>query len=122
MAGETLGEVIRRLSRFGGLQGDLAQTDAQLLDRFARRREEPAFAALLARHGPMVLGLCHRLLHDPRDAEDAFQAAFLILARKAGVIRRQSLLGAWLYGVAYAWRCASEAGSPDGGGARAAGP
>ncbi len=104
MAGETLGEVIRRLGRSGGLQGDLAQTDAQLLDRFARRRDEPAFAALLARHGSMVLGLCRRLLHDPRDSEDAFQAAFLILARKAGAIQRQTLLGPWLYGVA--WRVA----------------
>jgi len=104
LAGETLGEVIRRLGRCGGLQGDLAQTDAQLLDRFARRRDEPAFAALVARHGPMILGLCRRLLSDPRDAEDAFQAVFLILARKAGAIQRRTLLGPWLYGVA--WRVA----------------
>jgi RNA polymerase sigma factor (sigma-70 family) len=104
LAGEILGEVIRRLSRSGGLQGDLTQTDAQLLERFARRRDEPAFTALLARHGPMVLGLCRRLLADPHEAEDAFQAAFLILARKAGAIQRQALLGPWLYGVA--WRVA----------------
>ena len=104
MAGETLGEVLRRLGQSGGLQGDLAQTDAQLLERFARRRDEPAFAAMMARHGPMVLGLCRRLLPDARDAEDAFQAAFLVLARKAGALRRQTLLGAWLYGVA--WRVA----------------
>ena len=104
MAGETLGEVIRRLGRVGGLQGDLAQTDGQLLERFARRRDEPAFAALLARHGPLVLGVCLRLLHDSQDAEDAFQAVFLALARKAGAIQRQALVGPWLYGVA--WRVA----------------
>ena len=101
MASETLGDVIRRLGRLSGLQGDLAQTDAQLLERFARRREEPAFAALMVRHGPMVLGVCRRLLHDPQEAEDAFQAAFLVLARKAGGVRRQALLGGWLHGVAY---------------------
>jgi RNA polymerase sigma factor (sigma-70 family) len=104
LAGETLGEALRRLGRFGGLQGDLAQTDAQLLERFARRRDESAFAALVARHGPMVLGVCRRLLHDANDADDAFQAVFLVLARKAGAIPRQTLLGPWLYGVA--WRVA----------------
>jgi RNA polymerase sigma factor (sigma-70 family) len=104
LAGETLGEVIRRLGRSGGLQDDLAQTDAQLLVRFARRRDDAAFAALMARHGPMVLGLCRRLLPDAHDAEDAFQAAFLVLARKAGAIPRNAPLGPWLYGVA--WRVA----------------
>jgi RNA polymerase sigma factor (sigma-70 family) len=104
LAGETLGEVIRRLGRSGGLRGELVQTDAQLLDRFARRRDEPAFSALVARHGPMVLGLFRRLLPDPQDAEDAFQAAFLVLARKAATVGRRAPLGPWLYGVA--WRVA----------------
>ena len=104
MAGETLGEAIQRLDRSGSLKGDLAQTDAQLLERCARQRDEPAFAALVARHGPMILGLCHRLLHDARDAEDAFQATFLILTRKVSVLPRPTLLGPWLYGVA--WRVA----------------
>ncbi len=54
MAGDILGDVIRRLGRLGGLQADLARTDAERLDRFARRRDEPAFAALMVRHGPMV--------------------------------------------------------------------
>jgi RNA polymerase sigma factor (sigma-70 family) len=72
-----------------------------LLERFAVGRDEPAFAALMVRHGPMVLGVCRRLLHDADQAEDAFQAAFLVLARKAGAIKRQPLLSAWLYGVAY---------------------
>jgi RNA polymerase sigma factor (sigma-70 family) len=104
VAGETLGDVIRRLGRAGWLQNDLAQTDAQLVERFARRSDEPAFAALMARHGPMVLGVCRRLLHDAQEAEDAFQATFLVLARKASRIQRQALLGPWLYGVA--WRVA----------------
>ena len=101
MTGETLGDVLRRIGRLAGLQGVLSLTDAQLLERFAVRRDEPAFAALMVRHGPMVLGVCRRLLHDADQAEDAFQASFLVLARKAGSIQRRPLLSAWLYGVAY---------------------
>jgi len=101
VAAETLGDVLRRIGRLAGLQGVLSLTDAQLLERFAVGRDEPAFAALMVRHGPMVLGVCRRLLHDADQAEDAFQAAFLVLARKAGSIQRQPLLSAWLYGVAY---------------------
>ena len=55
----------------------------------------------MARHGPMVLGVCRQLLRDPNDVEDAFQATFLVLVRKAGSLRRRDLLGNWLYGVAY---------------------
>jgi RNA polymerase sigma factor (sigma-70 family) len=91
---------MRRLGRDAGLQDYLAQTDAQLLERFARRRDEPAFVALVVRHGPMVYGVCRRLLRDVQEAEDAFQASFLVLARKAASIRKRSLLGAWLYNVA----------------------
>jgi RNA polymerase sigma factor (sigma-70 family) len=79
-------------------------TDAQLLERFAVRRDddaEAAFAALVARHGPMVRRACRSLLADPNDAEDVFQATFLVLARKAGTIRRPELLGNWLYGAAH---------------------
>jgi RNA polymerase sigma factor (sigma-70 family) len=101
VTGDTLGDVIRRIGRSAGLQHDLTLTDAQLLERFVARRDEPAFAALVARHGPMVLGVCRRLVRDAQEAEDAFQAAFLILARKAAVIQRQPLLAGWLYGVAY---------------------
>ncbi len=64
-------------------------------------RDEVAFAALLARHGPLVLGACRRLLANPADVEDAFQATFLVLVRKAGSLRDRRLLGAWLYKVAY---------------------
>jgi RNA polymerase sigma factor (sigma-70 family) len=77
------------------------QADAELLARFVRQGDEAAFEALLHRHGPMVWGVCRRLLTQPEDAEDAFQAAFVVLLRRAGSIRDGSLLGNWLYGVAY---------------------
>src|SRR5687768_2216486 len=76
-------------------------SDEQLLDRFVRRRDEGAFAALVRRHGPMVLGVCRRVLRDGHHAEDAFQATFLILVRKAELIQERQLLHNWLYGVAY---------------------
>jgi polysaccharide export outer membrane protein len=75
-------------------------TDAELLARFIASRNEAAFAALVQRHGPMVLHLCVRVLGNSPDAEDAFQAAYLVLARRASSISRPELLGNWLYGVA----------------------
>jgi RNA polymerase sigma factor (sigma-70 family) len=75
-------------------------TDVELLDRYVRRRDEAAFAALLHRHGPMVLSLCRRVVGDAHTAEDVFQATFLTLARQAGAIRRPAALAAWLYGTA----------------------
>ncbi|MHB1423976.1 MAG: sigma-70 family RNA polymerase sigma factor [Gemmataceae bacterium] len=75
-------------------------SDAVLLERFASQGDESAFAVLLARHGPMVYGVCRRVLHDQHDAEDVFQAAFLVLARKAGTLRRPQSLAAWLHGTA----------------------
>ncbi|MHB1422290.1 MAG: sigma-70 family RNA polymerase sigma factor [Gemmataceae bacterium] len=74
--------------------------DAALLESFVSRRDESAFAALLARHGPMVFGVCRRVLRDDHEAEDAFQATFLLLARKAGGLRHPETLAAWLYGAA----------------------
>jgi RNA polymerase sigma factor (sigma-70 family) len=82
-------------------------TDEQLLECFLVRREEAAFEALVRRHGPMVLGVCRRVLRNLHDAEDAFQATFLVLVRKAASIARRELLGSWLYGVAF--RTAREA-------------
>jgi RNA polymerase sigma factor (sigma-70 family) len=76
-------------------------TDRQLLERFCRHNDEVAFATLVQRHGPMVLGVCQRVLGHAQDAEDAFQATFLVLLRKAPGLRRPELLGNWLYGVAY---------------------
>jgi RNA polymerase sigma-70 factor (ECF subfamily) len=86
------------------------QSDEQLLDRFVARRDatgEEAFAALVHRHGPMVLAVCRRVLGDAHEAEDAFQATFLILARKAASVVRREKVASWLYGVAY--RTAKEA-------------
>src|SRR5207253_6439186 len=71
------------------------------LERFLTLREEVAFEALVRRHGPMVLGVCRRVLRNGHDAEDAFQATFLVLVRKAGSIVPRELVGHWLYGVAY---------------------
>ena len=89
---------IDRLYREGTLSG---LGDGQLLERYLTRRDEAAFEALVNLHGPMVLGLCRRVLRDPRDVEDAFQATFLVLVRKAPTIRDRGLLSNWLYGVAY---------------------
>src|SRR5262245_43448163 len=75
-------------------------SDAQLLERFLGHGEQAAFTTLLGRHGPMVLGLCRRLVRDEHLAEDVFQATFLVLARKAGTIRRRDSVASWLHGVA----------------------
>src|SRR5690242_16411189 len=76
-------------------------SDRELVERFAAGRDEAAFAALLLRHGPMVLCVCRRVLADWHDAEDAFQATFLVLARKAGSLRAGGSVAGWLHGVAY---------------------
>jgi RNA polymerase sigma factor (sigma-70 family) len=77
-----------------------AVPDDELVKRFAVHREEAAFAALVRRHGPLVLGVCRRVLTDAHAAEDCFQATFLVLARKAGSLQGPQALGPWLYGVA----------------------
>jgi RNA polymerase sigma factor (sigma-70 family) len=76
-------------------------SDGQLLQSFLSERDEAAFAALVRRHGPMVLGVCHRILRDPHDADDAFQATFLILVQKAASVANRQALASWLYTVAY---------------------
>jgi RNA polymerase sigma factor (sigma-70 family) len=85
-----------------GVVGDL--TDGQLLERFVAGRDESAeagFAALVDRHGPMVLRVCRQILGDAHDAEDAFQATFLVLARRAGSVRKRESVASWLYGIAH---------------------
>ena len=76
-------------------------SDGQLLDRFVERRDASAFEAIVERYGPLVWGVCRRVLRDHHDAEDAFQATFLVLARKAASIMPREKLGNWLYGVAF---------------------
>ena len=83
-------------------QGTVAGlTEGKLLARFVAQGDESAFAALVAQHGPMVLGVCRRILRDEHDVEDAFQATFLVLVRHQGAIRDGDLVGQWLHGVAH---------------------
>ncbi|MGE3805169.1 MAG: sigma-70 family RNA polymerase sigma factor [Gemmataceae bacterium] len=97
MAHGQLTQVFHTLRRLVGAASD---TDADLLERFRKERDEAAFAGLLERHGPLVLNVCRRMLGNPDDADDAFQATFLVLAKKAQTIRRGQSLSSWLYGVA----------------------
>lgn len=76
-------------------------TDGELLDQFITAKDDSAFAELVRRHAGMVLGVCRRVLHNAHDAEDCFQAAFLVLVRKAETIKPREMVGNWLYGVAY---------------------
>jgi RNA polymerase sigma factor (sigma-70 family) len=100
MADGPLSSVLRHLRTLIGPSRAEELTDSQLLERFTTRREEAAFAALVQRHGPMVFGVCRRLLRNLHDAEDAFQATFLVLVRKAASLDGQRSLGNWLYTVA----------------------
>jgi RNA polymerase sigma factor (sigma-70 family) len=99
MATGQLSEIIRRL-RVTTSRAGPGMTDGQLLECFVGRRDEAAFAALVRRHGPMVWGVCRRILHSHHDAEDAFQATFLVLVRRAGSVVPRQMVANWLYGVA----------------------
>jgi RNA polymerase sigma factor (sigma-70 family) len=101
MATRQGGQVLRHLRRAALLRDGAGLTDAQLLERFLTHRDETAVEAIVRRHGPMVMGVCRRVLHNRHDAEDAFQATFLVLVRKAAVIASRELLANWLYGVAF---------------------
>jgi RNA polymerase sigma factor (sigma-70 family) len=95
------GAALHQLRALIGTQAAGDQSDGQLLERFAVHREAAAFTALIQRHGPMVFGLCRRVLRDHHQAEDAFQATFLVLVRKAPSLDRRRPLGNWLYTIAY---------------------
>jgi RNA polymerase sigma factor (sigma-70 family) len=94
-------DVIRRLRRAVLLRDGSGMTDGQLLDCFLTQRDHSAFEALVRRHGPMVWGVCRRVLPNYHDAEDAFQATFLVLVRKAVTVEPREMVPNWLYGVAY---------------------
>ncbi len=95
------GPVLQQIDQLFGTGTVAGLSDAQLLGRFRTDRDEAAFVALVARHGPMVLAVCRRVLRDEHAAEDAFQATFLILVRKASVLWVGESLGGWLHQVAY---------------------
>jgi RNA polymerase sigma factor (sigma-70 family) len=101
MARSQTSGVIQHLRGAVLLEGAAGLSDAHLLDAFVRRREPSALELLVRRHAPMVWGVCHRVLIDHHDAEDAFQATFLVLVRRAASIAAGDLLANWLYGVAH---------------------
>jgi hypothetical protein len=96
MAHEQLRAFLQRLRRVVNPDGSSDLSDAQLLERFVSRRDEAAFEVLVWRHGGLVLSVCGRLLRRAEDREDAFQATFLALARRAGAIGKGASLGSWL--------------------------
>jgi RNA polymerase sigma factor (sigma-70 family) len=101
MATSQTSEVIQHHLRAVLLRDGAGRTDGQLLEDYISRRDEAALAALVHRHGPMVWGVCRRILRNYHDAEDAFQATFLVLVCKASSIASRELVANWLYGVAY---------------------
>jgi RNA polymerase sigma factor (sigma-70 family) len=101
MPSGSMHSVIEHLRRAVLLPDSAALRDGELLGRFVERHDEAALAALVRRHGPMVWGVCRRALHNHHDAEDAFQATFLVLVRKAASIVPREMVGNWLYGVAH---------------------
>ena len=105
--GELRGTVVRDLEQVFGQGTGTGLTEGQLLRRFVMGRDEGAFATLVSRHGPMVMGVCRRVLAAAADTDDAFQATFLVLIRRAAALEDVDCLGPWLYGVA--WRVASRA-------------
>lgn len=101
MAVGPVGRIIESLRAATRRQDNPEVTDSELLRRFINHRDEPAFEALIQRHGALVYGVCRRVLHQHPDAEDAFQATFLVLVRKAATLRSPATLANWLYGVAH---------------------
>src|SRR5438093_12897279 len=101
MAKQPLRNVVRTLFKLAGGPNGGEASDQDLLARYVEQHDEEAFELLVRRHGPMVHELCRRLLGQQADVDDASQAVFLVLVRKAHSIRKQQSLASWLYGVAY---------------------
>jgi RNA polymerase sigma factor (sigma-70 family) len=101
MPGGQLGALIHFVRRMGDPAGLRHLADGDLLERFTEHSDEAAFAAILRRHGPLVWGVCRSILHHSHDAEDVFQATFLVLVRRARSIRKRESLGSWLHGTAH---------------------
>jgi hypothetical protein len=95
-----LDNVLRHIRSLAAAQQTRKLPDRELLERFVTDHDEAAFAAIVQRHGPLVVGVCRRILRTKHHAEDACQATFLVLARKAAAIRKRESLASWLYGVA----------------------
>src|SRR5213592_4770513 len=93
--------VIQHLRKAVLVRDEASPTDGQLLEDYLSRRDEAALAILVRRHGPLVWGVCRRVLRNHHDAEDAFQATFLVLVRKAARIVPREMVANWLYGVAH---------------------
>src|SRR5579885_2538816 len=100
MASDQTGEVLLHLRRAVLLDG-AGRTDGQLLEGFISRRDQAALAAVVNGPGPMVWGVCRRVLGNHHDADDAFQATFLVLVRKAAAVVPREMIANWLYGVAH---------------------
>jgi hypothetical protein len=115
VATSQMSKVIDNIRRAVLIGGDADLTDGQLLECFVSRRDEAAVATLVRRHGPMVWGVCRRVLRDHHDTEDAFQATFLVLVRKAASVVPAERVANWLYGVAYQTALQPKGTSPEGG-------
>ena len=101
MASGSWDNVVQEIYRIAGLRESHHLPDRQLLESFVTHHNAAAFEVLVRRHGPMVLGVCRRILRHAQDAEDAFQATFLVLVRNGSSLRQRMRSGNWLYGVAY---------------------
>src|SRR5438067_7814759 len=101
MASNKMSEALQYIRRAWLWRDGAGLTDGQLLEAYLSHRDEVALAALVQRHGPMVWGVCRRILRDHHDAEDAFQATFLVLGRKAVSIGQRETMANWMYGVAH---------------------
>ena len=105
MAAGQMDKLVEYIRRVASKHDAAGRLDGDLVKRYVTGKDEAAFQTLVRRHGPMVLGVCRRVLRNHHDAEDAFQATFLVLVRKAATLRSPAMIGNWLYGVAHrtAW-------------------